>query len=150
MTRILILTYAPQQTLGDPSAAAKLQALLQFENTNPGEFTTKVVVQVKKEDEAPVRNLFHAGLDHEIIHNLHAEPGQKKLSELVSLSDVVIIYPAPHFLTQPVATLLANAKKPVIAFTEYDYDIEYQHTSQGSVTVVPGSLFYPPVLAAEV
>ncbi|ASQ47491.1 hypothetical protein [Legionella clemsonensis] len=141
MKRILILTHAPQKTLGDPSAAAKLQYLLESWGENSAEFAVTVVVQVQKEDEMPVRNLFRSGMNYQIIHNMNSEPGQKKLSHAVSLSDLVVIYPTPHFLTTPVAMLLADTRKPVISFTEYDYDIEYQHTNQGSITVVPGSTF---------
>ncbi|CEK09140.1 hypothetical protein [Legionella hackeliae] len=140
--QILILTYAPQKTLGDPSAAAKLQHLLEEFSHPPGEFSVKVVINVQKEDEEPVRNLFPDQTKYEIINGFDRESNLRQLHRNLSACDLIISYPRPNFLSKRMVILLAETLKPVISFTEYDYDIVFRETQKGeNIDVVPGSFF---------
>lgn len=142
MKKIIILTYAPQKTLGDPSAAAKLQQLLVEKfGEHHEELMVEVLVSVGKEDEIPVRNLFSDGMQYELINGFDTAIGKEQLKKAISDADLIIPYPTPHFLSENIANLLADTMRPVISLAEYDYDIEFQHLKKRAVEVVPGSVF---------
>ncbi|QLZ70781.1 hypothetical protein FOLKNPGA_03600 [Legionella sp. PC1000] len=147
MPKIIIMTHAPQKTLGDPSSAAKLQKLLleQYKLLDQ-EIEVKVIIDTgTTENEEAVKNLF-GEMNYELIKKFNAPEGKKRLEQNISDADLIILYPTPHFLNLTTATLItdimARSKKSgVISLVEYDYDILHQHNSKGFVNTVAGSLY---------
>lgn len=141
MQNILIITHAPQGTLGDASAAAKLQQLLLQD------FNAKVAISVAKEHEEPVKKLFGEKKPYQLINQLETT-GQKAFKKMLFGSKLVIAYPTPHFLGENSVTTLAKKGVPVISVGEYDYDIEYR-LSRKAINITPGSLFLNSGLGKE-
>lgn len=143
MKKIVILTHAPQRTLGDPSAAAKLQRLLLDNLSNQfKDLEVMVVVNVRQEDEEPVRNLFSQQMSYKLINGIDVGRGYFQLEDAISDADLIISYPTPHFITKEVAKLLTNHAKHVISLGEYDYDLAYQLANRGkAIEFIPGATF---------
>ncbi|HHT0594143.1 TPA: hypothetical protein ACTXW4_002642, partial [Legionella anisa] len=82
MPKIVIMTHAPQKTLGDPSSAAKLQKLLleQFKQRDQ-EIEVKVIIDSgTTEDEEAVKNLFDE-VDYELIKKFNTSVGKEQLEQ---------------------------------------------------------------------
>ncbi|KGP64384.1 hypothetical protein EP47_11450 [Legionella norrlandica] len=142
MPDIIILTHAPQKTLGDPSAAAKLQQILMEKFAGYyRNLVIKVVVNVKKSDEEPVRNLFAQGMSYELINGIDTSEGMTRLKEIISEAELIISYPTPHFIVENVAELLSDSMKPVISIAEYDYDMRFQLSQRKYIPIIPGTFF---------
>ncbi|KTD11697.1 hypothetical protein Lgra_1155 [Legionella gratiana] len=139
MKKIVIVTHAPQGTLGDPSSAAKLQQCILNEFSKQSELIDiKVVVQVKSQYAEPVKKLFQSNMPYQLLN----EFDESTLIPEIIDADLIILYPTPHFFDYSSALLIGKTKKRVLAFGEYDIDLDYQHQYRSTFfSTVVGSVF---------
>lgn len=139
MKKIVIITHAPQGTLGDPSSAAKLQHCLINEFSKQSEpIDIKVVVNVKSKYVEPVKKLFKSNMPYQVLNEFN----ESTLIPEITDADLIILYPTPHFFDYSTATLIGNTKKRVLALGEYDIDLDYQHQYRSTFfSTVVGSIF---------
>lgn len=139
MKKIVIITHAPQGTLGDPSSAAKLQHCIINEFSTQSEpIDIKVIVNVKSKYTEPVKKLFKSNMPYQLLNEFN----ESTLIPEIADADLIILYPTPHFFDYATATLIGKAKKRVLALGEYDIDLDYQHQHRSTFfSTVVGSLF---------
>ncbi|WP_115702408.1 hypothetical protein [Legionella sainthelensi] len=139
MKKIVIITHAPQGTLGDPSSAAKLQHCIINEFSKQSEpIDIKVVVNVKSKYAEPVKTLFKSNMPYQLLNEFN----ESTLIPEIADADLIILYPTPHFFDYSTAMLIGKAKKRVLALGEYDIDLDYQHQHRCTFfSTVVGSLF---------
>ncbi len=139
MKTIVIITHAPQGTLGDPSSAAKLQHCIISEFSKQSEpINIKVVVDVKPKYVEPVKKLFKSNMPYQLLDEFN----ESTLIPEIADADLIILYPTPHFFDYSTAMLIGKVKKRVLALGEYDIDLDYQHQNRSTFfSTVVGSIF---------
>ncbi|KTD11052.1 hypothetical protein Lgra_2018 [Legionella gratiana] len=143
MKKVVILTHAPQGTLGDPSSAAKLQeVLLQQAKQKGEEVQIEVLVDVQS---CPHQEKVHALFqqrDHKLIDGYESDKGEKQLKDAMSDADFILLYPTPHFMTAKTANLIGATQKPVLSMPEYEHDVAHNQKSKNKfINTVPGTIF---------
>lgn len=129
MKNIVIITHAPQGTLGDPSSAAKLQQCIESELLNQSDpINIKVIVDVKPQYADPVKKLFHSNTSYQLLNGLN----ESTLIPEIADADLIILYPTPHFLDYTSVVLIGKTKKRVLSLGEYDIDLDYQHQNRST------------------
>jgi cellobiose-specific phosphotransferase system component IIB len=144
MKKIVILTHAPQGTLGDPSSAAKMQRILLDNAKQKGEdVEIEVLVDVKScPHKEKVHALFQGNQKHQLINGYNAYEGETELKKVLDDADFVVLYPTPHFMTGNTAKLIAASKKPVLSLTEYEFDAAYnRRVKKEFINTVPGTIY---------
>lgn len=138
MKKIVIITHAPQGTLGDPSSAAKLQHCIINEFSKQSEpIDIKVVVNVKSKYIEPVKTLFKSNMPYQLLNEFN----ESTLIPEIADAALIILYPTLIF-DYSTAMLIGKAKKRVLALGEYDIDLDYQHQHRCTFfSTVVGSLF---------
>lgn len=123
---LVFFTHAPQGTLGDPSAAAKLIKSLKLKYDDNIDITIALIVN--KENEKTVRNIFN-GIDIKVITmptlDLEYKTRDKHNKEVV-IDDIlkrangIIFFPTFHHFATSDIQKLGTYYKPTFVVTEYD------------------------------
>ncbi|KTD56960.1 hypothetical protein Lsan_2582 [Legionella santicrucis] len=143
MKKIVILTHAPQGTLGDPSSAAKLQEILSQQAKQKGKkVQIEVLVDVELKYKERVQALFQDNQNHQLIHGYQTEEGKKQIKGTINDADFIIVYPTPHFMDAKTAQLIASIQKPVLSMTEYEHDVAHnQQKRKKFIDTIPGTIY---------
>lgn len=122
---LVFFTHAPNGTLGDPSAAAKLINQLKQDYADSLDITIVLIVDAenvnKVEQVIPKNvNIFTMPFFNMLHEKINSAGKKTTLRDLVEQSDGIIFFPTFHFFKDWEVDFIAHGKKPIFITTEYN------------------------------